>query len=219
MPTARKKKTPTTDIVVPVEPWERQPGESAQAFEAWAIYRDMGMDRSLTNLAQRLHEAYPRRWKNEESARAGVAAWSSRHQWQRRLEQWDIAEDRRRRAQRDAERVEMEQAHLSLSRSLLTAALARARGTTGPNGVQALPASGIENWSELARVGEAAVRMERLTRGLPTDLTRGLDSFAFSEVLSMLSDVVDDALRRMVEEQHEPFLQFVKLRTAEMRAR
>ena len=38
----------------PPEVWERQEGETAQAFQAFAAYRDMGAERSLAKVAQKV---------------------------------------------------------------------------------------------------------------------------------------------------------------------
>lgn len=72
-----KKKT------VEVEPWERQPKESAQAFEAFAMYRDMGVSRSIRKVAHNLNKAV-----------TTLAEWSSKHEWVKRVAAWDAEQDR-----------------------------------------------------------------------------------------------------------------------------
>ena len=50
----------------PPELWERQDGETAQAFQAFAEYRDMGAERSLAKVAQKLGKSKPlmERWSS-----------------------------------------------------------------------------------------------------------------------------------------------------------
>ena len=75
-----KKKT-----AVEIEPelWERQPNESAPAFEAFAMYRDMGVNRSIRKAAQNLNKAV-----------TTLAEWSSKHEWVKRAAAWDAEQDR-----------------------------------------------------------------------------------------------------------------------------
>lgn len=51
------------------KPWERQKGESAQAYEAFVTYRDMGSERSLQAVSQRLSKSIPliKRWSREKN--------------------------------------------------------------------------------------------------------------------------------------------------------
>ncbi len=51
-PTALIKKVPEPDY-----PWDRQPNESPQAFEAFATYRDMAYQRSLAAVGWKLHKS------------------------------------------------------------------------------------------------------------------------------------------------------------------
>jgi hypothetical protein len=60
------KETPEPDYA-----WDRQPNESPKAFEAFAVYRDMGYQRSL---------AAPRRGRCQSRVRSGgipAASWSA----------------------------------------------------------------------------------------------------------------------------------------------
>lgn len=60
------------------KPWERQEKEGVKAFEAFAIYRDMGEKRTLQAVADRLQKSYTliRRWKD---------AWA----WEERVRAYD----------------------------------------------------------------------------------------------------------------------------------
>ena len=94
-----------------------------------------------------------------------------------RVEEFEIDRDRRRLPARQAAIEAMEEKHLALAGSLAFAALSRARGLQREDGnpdVEALDPAQLADWSELARASESAVRIERLTRGVPTDLTRSL---------------------------------------------
>ena len=57
------------------ELWERQKGESAKAFAAFAIYRDAGDTRGYTAVAQELNKS-----------RTLVSRWGAKWQWQERLD-------------------------------------------------------------------------------------------------------------------------------------
>ncbi len=59
-------------------PWDRQPGESKQAFEAFNCYLMMGTERSLRNVAEKLGKS-----------RALMDRWSSRYKWVSRSDEYD----------------------------------------------------------------------------------------------------------------------------------
>jgi hypothetical protein len=66
-----------------VDLWEQRPDESSQAYRAFAIYRDLGIDRSIA-AAYRQSTKKPKqlpsgRWK----------AWSARYQWDSRAKAYD----------------------------------------------------------------------------------------------------------------------------------
>jgi hypothetical protein len=64
-------------------PWERQPGEGDQAFQAFATYRDMGPDRSTRAVAQKLSKSA-----------SLIGRWSTQHRWVIRVEAWERENDR-----------------------------------------------------------------------------------------------------------------------------
>jgi hypothetical protein len=60
------------------DPWGRARDESAKAYAAFVVYRDLGPERSLRVAAGRLGK----------SARL-LKRWSSRHRWQERVASWE----------------------------------------------------------------------------------------------------------------------------------
>lgn len=60
--------------------WERQENESPQAYEAFVVYRDLGVGRTFTAVAEKLRKSVSliRRWKD---------AWN----WETRADCWDRA--------------------------------------------------------------------------------------------------------------------------------
>jgi hypothetical protein len=62
----------------PVNIWDRQPRESAQAYEAARTYFMLGADRSLEAVAQRLHKS-----------KTIAGRWSARHSWVGRAAAYD----------------------------------------------------------------------------------------------------------------------------------
>ena len=59
------------------KPWERQKGESAQAFEAFSTYLEMGTDRSIRAVGQKL-----------DKSRTQIGKWSKAWDWQERVQDY-----------------------------------------------------------------------------------------------------------------------------------
>ena len=78
-------------------PFDRQPNESSQAFEAWLLYRDQPpqQGRSLRRVAQALHKSLTL-----------IGRWSAVWEWQSRAERWDVVVERRTRQAKRAQAVE-----------------------------------------------------------------------------------------------------------------
>jgi hypothetical protein len=98
-----------------LKPWEQCDGESAPAFHAFTIYRDLGPRRSLVKVQEVLDEERAARKRRhnggEEQApikpqsspkkrqpSGDLKLWSRGHDWVVRALEWDREQDRIRRA-------------------------------------------------------------------------------------------------------------------------
>lgn len=60
-------------------PWDRQPGETSKAYDAFVAYRDMGGDRSYAKVARQLGKSTTLldRWGRQNDWPSRTAAWDS----------------------------------------------------------------------------------------------------------------------------------------------
>lgn len=63
--------------------WDQQPKESSRAFAAFIVYRDLGLRRSCSAVAEQL-----------KINASSVLELSKRHNWQERVKAWDAFVDR-----------------------------------------------------------------------------------------------------------------------------
>ncbi|WP_145497479.1 hypothetical protein [Streptomyces sp. CFMR 7] len=127
-----------------VESWERQSGESVQAFEAFAVYRDLGPARSVTKVAREL-----------DKSRALVGRWSRQFAWVMRATAYDREQDRLFLAEQAVARRELARRHAKLAQAVQSKAVARLQ-TLDPRELSP---------SELLRYFQVAAEIERRAVG------------------------------------------------------
>ncbi|MGC9540023.1 hypothetical protein [Streptomyces sp. UG1] len=127
------------------EAWERQPGESAAAWEAFACYRDLGLSRSIGKVAERLVKS-----------RTLIERWSTAHRWVLRAEAWDREQDRLWRAERHQAAREVARRHARLASAAQSKIVAQ---------LQQLDPSRLSP-SDVIRWLEVTIRIERQAYGM-----------------------------------------------------
>ncbi|GGL03125.1 hypothetical protein [Streptomyces flaveus] len=127
------------------EAWERQPGESAAAWEAFACYRDLGLSRSIGKVAERLAKS-----------RTLIERWSTAHRWVLRAEAWDREQDRLWRAERQHASREVARRHARLASAAQSKIVAQ---------LQQLDPSRLSP-SDVIRWLEVTIRIERQAYGM-----------------------------------------------------
>lgn len=61
-----------------LKPWDRQPGETSKAYQAFSIYRDLGAARSVRRVSEELAKT-----------QTVIKRWSSAYNWVERAAAWD----------------------------------------------------------------------------------------------------------------------------------
>ena len=142
-----KKPAPKKEIapVIPPEPWERQEDETERAFEAFALYRDLGSgNRSCAKVAAELRKSV-----------GLIERWSRNHQWQKRIAAWDAEQDRIARQAQIDEIKKMRKRHADLATAMLVKAA---------KALKRIPEDEVKA-SDVSRLVETASKLERISRG------------------------------------------------------
>ena len=129
----------------PAEPWERQPGENAKAFDAFCCYRDMPPSiRSIRRVVEQ-----------KEASERTIKDWKKKYDWDHRAGAWDDELDRQALLERMEDIAEMHKRHIRLSEKIIAKV---------EDAVDSIDADQIKP-SEMARLIEVASKLERLSRG------------------------------------------------------
>lgn len=133
-----------------IQPFERQEGETTKAFEAFAKYRDLGLERSIRKVARELSKSD-----------TIIKRWSSKWDWVERVKAYDMEMDRQALIQEEKKRKDMAKRHANLATVFQQKVLERLKAIN--------PAE--LSTSDLVRWFEISVKIERLSRGESTDIT------------------------------------------------
>lgn len=127
--------------------WDRQKGESRQAFDAFAAHRD-ATTRSLTEVARGLGKS-----------RALLDRWSSRWSWVERSRAWDQFVDQEKQRSQIEEAREIGVRHARIAAAIQAKVVERIRSID------------IERVSlrDMVYAFDIAVKVERLALGMPTE--------------------------------------------------
>ncbi|PFP29391.1 hypothetical protein COJ96_10835 [Bacillus sp. AFS073361] len=131
-------------------PYERREGESVKAFEAFKVYRDMGMDRSLAKVGEKLGKSTTL-----------MERWSSKYEWVERSQAYDDDIDRKAIIENEKKRKEMVKRHAQAATMFQSKVVERLNGLD-PKELSP---------SELIRWFDISVKIERLSRGESTDIS------------------------------------------------
>lgn len=129
----------------PEQVWDMQEGESAVAFEAFKYYRDLGLTRNLSKVAEKTGKAYQT-----------VAIYSHKYSWAMRVAAWDKEQDRQEQQWLLDERKKAVTRHVRQAQSLQSKWIQR---------LQQLDPSEL-SVSEVIRYAEIATKLEREALGM-----------------------------------------------------
>jgi hypothetical protein len=130
------------------KPWDRRPGESAKAYRAFALYRDMQADRTFESVARELR-----------CSGTNIRRFAKRWDWAQRVRAYDIHVDRIELDALSRDRVAMKKRMARQGIDMQAAAadgLSELMRKTGPRGLSA---------SDVAKLAEIGSKLERYARG------------------------------------------------------
>lgn len=136
--------------------WDRRCHESAKAFQAFTLYRDLSERRTYQKVAEQLR-----------CNGSNIRRWSTRWSWYERARQWDVYQDQIAQEAHSRERREMAERQASIGVELQRIAqieLAKLRKKL-QNGIRDEKTGGTTDFSlsprEIARLAEVGSTLER----------------------------------------------------------
>jgi len=133
-----------------IKPWSKLSNETSRQYEAFCIYRDMGIERSILKVAYE--------W-SAGGHQSKLKEWSSKYHWVERASAYDEHIDEIKRARNEEAIIEMSARHADYSLQIQEKAI-EALKLVKP---EELKPNDLIKWYDVA------VKIERLSRGLSTE--------------------------------------------------
>ena len=163
--------------------WERLEDETTKQYEAFCTYRDMGQDRSLRAVAEKLQKS-----------ETLMGRWSGKNQWVDRAAAWDDEQDRIEReiAQKEQAKAirEMRKKHANLASAMLLKAT---------KALSKIPDDEIKA-GDVTRMVDVASKLERISRGDVGDVVEERDG---GQAISAVQFYMPDNGRDKHEEEED----------------
>ena len=141
-----------------LELYERQPNEPDQAFEAFCLYRDMGVAvRSIKKAAKKLNRS-----------QTLLGNWNRIWSWRTRVTEWDRFLDSEVRKEDIKAARDMRKRHIKISLGMQR--LASLELNRLLEDAETKSADNRLTSAEVTRLFEAATKIERLNRDLPNEI-------------------------------------------------
>ena len=178
-------------------PYERRKNEGDKPWEAFVLYRDMGLDRSHDRVASECS-------KNVSL----ISRWSRDHEWRKRVLAYDMAADRRKRIGdlKGIEDMRRRQTRLALlAQDLVHVELSKLVKGAKKHADAATVDPGL-----VAKLLEASTKLERVVRGEPGEIvethineTVDLTGLSLDELKVMRTVRGKLAARRAADEEND----------------
>jgi hypothetical protein len=167
--------------------WKRLPTDTDKSFEAFALYRDMGANRSLKTLSQKLAKSLP-----------FLKEWSSKHDWVNRVAAFDASLDEKN-LDKNAERQERIKDNAYSDYLLTRKAIEKYKADYEAVNFKGVPAYEMSNLLELMRRADDYARR---AVGLPDKITesKNTNDNRHSGSVTLLSELSDDELDKLLED-------------------
>lgn len=172
------------------QPWEKRPSESMRAFTAFALYRDLGYHRTHKKVAEELGVGVD-----------AIHGWSSEHDWRERVELYEVERDKRLLEAEMTEQKAARQAEGIAARAMIRKGLQRVNGDEDA-GVIPIDPNEMDSGDVVKFISEG-VRLQRMSLGMPTDLSKSALTMSFQEVGQLVRELVQGLLPLIPPERHQ----------------
>lgn len=180
------------EIEVESKPWERQKGESRQAFEAFARYRDLGSERSIIRVAESLGKH-----------RTVIGEWSVKWRWQIRIDAWEKHLDTIAVEELENAKRSMLKDHAEIGKGMLIVVA---------HDIQVLITKAKDERSKdkllldldmIPKFYDTACKNERLARGEPTEIGEHKVQMPTTREVYVDPRTIDEAIRARLASRSE----------------